>query len=156
MNQTSTIRSIFASLGLKSGIKSMPRNETVCSIDVEELVYVVQTLLDAGWWHLTAITALADGKIIELLYHFWQYEGLTLRACLPAGQSRIPSITPLIPGAAFYEREIQELFGVRFSGLPDAEPLFLAEDWEGEAPMSPRAHHPSGSPAEDNNTEEAP
>jgi NADH-quinone oxidoreductase subunit C len=116
---------------------------------------VVQALLEAGCWHLTAITALADDESIELLYHFWLYGGLTLRARLPAGQPHIASITPLIPGAAFYEREVRELFGIRFSGLPNAEPLFLAEDWEGEAPMSPRAHHPSGIPADDKNAEEA-
>ena len=156
MKQTHTIRSLLASIGLESELKTMPRNETVCSINTHELPGVVQALLDAGWWHLTAITALANGESIELLYHFWLYGGLTLRARLPAVQPRIASITPIIPGAAFYEREVQELFGVRFSGLPDAEPLFLAEDWAGEAPMIPRAHQPSGSPVEDNNAEEAP
>lgn len=156
MSQPDTIQSLLDSIGLESEPSSMPRNETVCLIDAQELAGVVQALLEAGCWHLTAITALADGESIELLYHFWMYGGLTLRARLPAGQPRIASITPLIPGAAFYEREVQELFGVRFSGLPDAEPLFLAEDWEGEAPMSPRAHHPSGIPADDKNAEEEP
>jgi NADH-quinone oxidoreductase subunit C len=134
----------------------MPHNETVCPIDAQELADVVQALLEAGCWHLTAITALADDESIELLYHFWLYGGLTLRAHLPAGRPRIASITPIIPGAAFYEREARELFGISFSGLADSEPLFLAEDWEGEAPMGPRAHHPSGSTADDKNAEEAP
>ena len=46
-----------------------------------------------------------------------------------------PTITDIIPGALLYEREIHDLFGVKFEGHPNLEPLILPEDW-------PRDVHP--------------
>lgn len=40
-----------------------------------------------------------------------------------------PSLTPIIPGAAWYEREIHDLFGILPSGHPDLRPLVLHENW---------------------------
>ncbi|MFA7323205.1 MAG: NADH-quinone oxidoreductase subunit C [Candidatus Nanopelagicales bacterium] len=35
----------------------------------------------------------------------------------------LDSLTPLFPGAGWYEREAQEMFGVTFTGLADSRPL---------------------------------
>ena len=87
---------------------------------------------------LTAITALEEEGHLVLLYHFWLYGGLTLHVSLSDNEAHISSITNLIPGAAFYEREIQELFGVKFEGLTHQELLFLADTWQGAPPMQPK------------------
>src|SRR5437764_8111443 len=41
----------------------------------------------------------------------------------------IQSITPLTPAAAWYERELQDQYGVELSGHPDPRPLVLHENW---------------------------
>jgi formate hydrogenlyase subunit 5 len=46
-------------------------------------------------------------------------------AWLPAGVTSYPSLTPLVPAAFWYEREIHDLFGVRPDGHPRLEPLVL-------------------------------
>jgi Ni,Fe-hydrogenase III component G len=76
---------------------------------------------------------------IEILYHF-SFDKLnkivTLKALLPKARCEVESLAPLIPGANWIEREIAELFGVRFLNHPDSRRLLLAEDWpEGEYPL---------------------
>jgi formate hydrogenlyase subunit 5 len=48
-----------------------------------------------------------------------------LDTTLPAGADSYPSLTPRVPGAFWYEREIHDLFGVRADGHPRLDPLVL-------------------------------
>jgi len=50
----------------------------------------------------------------------------------PDGPLEFPSITPKISGAAWYEREIHDLFGLKPIGHPDLRPLVLHENWPDE------------------------
>jgi Ni,Fe-hydrogenase III component G len=91
-------------------------------------------------WHLSTVTGQDTGSGIEILYHFWPGRGLTLRCELPYESSsgegpHLASVSDLIPGAAFYEREVAEMLGVTFDGHPDPSLLLLPDDWEGGAPL---------------------
>jgi len=85
--------------------------------------------------HLAMISLSDLGAEVELIYHFTIYYGqhfeelsLGLRVKLPKSELRIPTITDLIPGAIFAERETQEMMGVEVVGIPDGRRLFIAED----------------------------
>jgi len=43
----------------------------------------------------------------------------------------VPSLTPIWPGAEFQEREVWDLFGIRFIGHPDLRRILLWEGFEG-------------------------
>jgi formate hydrogenlyase subunit 5 len=49
----------------------------------------------------------------------------TIDALVPAGQDGYPALTPRIPSAFWYEREIHDFFGIRPDGHPRLEPLVL-------------------------------
>lgn len=56
---------------------------------------------------------------------------LWLRAPVPEEDPILPSIVDVYPNANWYEREIWDLFGVRFAGHPNLRRIMLAEEWEG-------------------------
>jgi membrane-bound hydrogenase subunit beta len=97
----------------------------------EVVEYLVNNL---GFRHLSTITGVDLGKEIELLYHL-AHNGaieLSLGLSIPKDNACITTITDLIPGAVLYEREVHDLFGVKFEGHPDLSPLLLPEGWPQE------------------------
>jgi NADH-quinone oxidoreductase subunit C len=70
----------------------------------------------------------------ELNYHLVSISRRD-RVCLQvkvSGQDPVvDSLVPVWPGANWLEREIFDLFGIRFSGHPDLRRILLPEDWEG-------------------------
>jgi len=86
--------------------------------------------------HLAIISSDDLGDKVDLIYHFTLYYGyqlqelsLGLRVSLAKNDLKIPTITDIIPGAVFTERETQEMMGVEVVGIPDSRRLFLPEDF---------------------------
>lgn len=93
----------------------------------------------ASYVHLSAITCIdwLDDEEFELVYHVWSYEINTL----VSAHTRIArepgvylSIYDLYKPAAFFERDIHEMYGVFFEGSPDMNKFILTE-WDGPPPM---------------------
>ncbi len=105
-------------------------------LPAERIAEAVQVMVNAGGWHLSAITGLdvppteTTPGAIEMLYHFCQGAAvLSLRIQVPYDQPQAPSICPVIPSATLYERELMEMFGVFFEGTPSTDRLLLSDDW---------------------------
>jgi NADH-quinone oxidoreductase subunit C len=54
-----------------------------------------------------------------------------LRVNLNGKDPVVDSLVPVWPGANWLEREIFDLFGIRFNGHPDLRRILLPDDWEG-------------------------
>lgn len=70
----------------------------------------------------------------ELIYHLVSIprrEKVRLRVRVSGNDPVVDSLVPVWPGANWLEREIFDLFGIRFTGHPDLRRILLPEDWEG-------------------------
>jgi NADH-quinone oxidoreductase subunit C len=70
----------------------------------------------------------------EMAYHLLSIQHkqrLRLKARLDGDDAVIESITSVWPAANFFEREVFDLFGIRFLGHPDLRRIMMPEDWEG-------------------------
>ena len=56
---------------------------------------------------------------------------LFVKVRVPDDDPVVPSVTSVYPGAAFPEREIFDLMGIRFVGHPDLRRLLMPDDWIG-------------------------
>ncbi len=72
---------------------------------------------------------------MEVVYHAYRTvggPGLVFKVQVPRQDPiEVPSLTPIWPGAEFQEREIWDLYGIRFSGHPDLRRILLWEGFEG-------------------------
>jgi NADH-quinone oxidoreductase subunit C len=70
----------------------------------------------------------------EVVYHLFstvnkKYFRLKIR--LAGDDPSVDSLTPIWPGANFFEREVFDLFGVRFDQHPNLVRIMMPENWEG-------------------------
>jgi NADH:ubiquinone oxidoreductase subunit C len=56
---------------------------------------------------------------------------LRLKVVVPDDSVVLPSVTSIWPAANWYEREVYDLFGLRFDGHPDLRRILMPEYWEG-------------------------
>jgi NADH-quinone oxidoreductase subunit C len=56
---------------------------------------------------------------------------LTVKVRVHLDDAVVPSVTPDWPTADFQEREIYDMFGVRFEGHPDLRRILMPDDYEG-------------------------
>jgi len=104
--------------------------------NIKEIVEFIFRRLRARF---VIVSAVDTRNAIEILYHF-SFDSVgkivTLRTKIDKENPEIESITPIIKGAEWIEREIYELLGVRFKNHPNLKRLLLAEDWpEGKYPL---------------------
>jgi NADH-quinone oxidoreductase subunit B/C/D len=69
-----------------------------------------------------------------LVYHLLSFEAasrLRLKVALSGHNPETASITDIWPSANWYEREVFDMFGVRFGGHPNLRRILLPHDWEG-------------------------
>lgn len=90
----------------------------------------------------------------EVVYQFTEVLGsgrVFLHVSVPEDDPHVPSVTDLVPGVSWPEREMFDLFGLVFDGHPNLKRLLMPEDWEGHPlrkdypirgtrPMPPMVH----------------
>jgi len=83
---------------------------------------------------LTCVDVFPSEPRFEVIYNLLSHsrkERVRLVAKVPGGDPSIESLMGLWASANFFEREVFDLFGVRFLGHPNLRRIMMPEDWEG-------------------------
>jgi NADH-quinone oxidoreductase subunit C len=83
---------------------------------------------------LTAVDRYPSQPRFEVVYHLQSVacnERLRLKCRLSGEHPEIDSATVVWRSANWYEREVFDLFGIRFRNHPDLRRIMMPEDWEG-------------------------
>ena len=95
----------------------------------DQVVAIAQAARAADFF-LESITAADFTNGPQVIYHFNSY-GTVSRAQVRVQLSRgdpVPSISNLYDAALWHEREVFDLFGIRFDNHPDLRRILLPED----------------------------
>lgn len=115
-------------------------NRIYVKLNPEDIVETTKVLhKDLGARFITASGMDApDGFEIHYHFAFDRYNKvITVKVKIKSKDNpEIESITPLMRGAEWIEREIHELLGIKFKNHPNLKKLLLSDDWpEGEYPL---------------------
>jgi len=83
---------------------------------------------------VTCVDYLGETPRFEMVYHLYSLakkHRLRIKARVPETPCEIDTLCPLWPSANWMEREVWDLYGVRFTGHPDPRRLLLYEEFVG-------------------------
>lgn len=75
----------------------------------------------------------ASEERFEIVYHLYstvKRHRIRVKTSIADGET-LPTSTDLWIGADWPEREVYDMFGIKFSDHPDMRRIYLAHDWEG-------------------------
>ncbi len=136
--ETQLVNELQNKFNVKSHIKKERR--IVVVTNTETIMPMGTYLKEKGFVHLSSIsvTDWLKDKEYELTYHIWSYQDnilITLKTRISRKNPEIKSVVDIwFESAQIHERELHELYGVKFKGNNDLSPLFL-EKWDGPAPF---------------------
>jgi NADH-quinone oxidoreductase subunit C len=114
------------------------RNELTLEIAPAKVASVCGFLkYDQKFVRLSSVTAVdryPSEPRFEVVYHLHcieRKERIRLKCRLHGKNPEIESVTSVWAGANWYEREVFDLFGIRFQNHPDLRRIMMPDDWEG-------------------------
>ena len=113
------------------------RGELTLTIAPEAIRSAAATVQAAGYnffEDMTAVDWFPSSPRFQLSYHILSHsfkERIRLRVMLDEVDPTVESITPVWPSADYYEREVFDLFGIRFAAHPNLRRIMMPDDWKG-------------------------
>jgi NADH-quinone oxidoreductase subunit C len=113
------------------------RNELTLTVEPGNIVAACRAVQAAGYTFFqdcTAVDWYPSEPRFQVNYHILnmkQKELLRLTVIVDGDDPVVESITSVWPSANFYEREVWDLFGVRFTGHPNLTRIMMPNDWKG-------------------------
>jgi NADH-quinone oxidoreductase subunit C len=89
-------------------------------------------LAEAGVW-FSDVTAVDRVETVEIVTHLCASptEQITVKTVLPDDDLTVDSLVPVYPGTEWLEREVYDMFGVRFNDHPNMKRVLMWDDFDG-------------------------
>ncbi len=116
-------------------------DQVTLTVDINSLPEIVETTYyGLGGWLATVVGS--DERALNghfAVYYVLSVEGeppenqekayVVIRGLIPPHQPEFPAVSPRVPAAVWYEREVRDMFGLQPVGLVDQRRLVLPDDW---------------------------
>ncbi len=132
------LRSQFGSKILEESWQAA--DQVTLMVELNSLPDVVETVYyRLGGWLSTVVGS--DERPLNghfAIYYVLSVEGdegetekayVVIRALIPPHQPEFPAVSPRVPAAVWYEREVRDMFGIQPIGMQDKRRLVLPDDW---------------------------
>jgi NADH-quinone oxidoreductase subunit C len=107
---------------------------TIATGEIRSAAATVQAACYNFFEDVTAVDWFPSSPRFQLSYHILSHqykERIRLRVMVDGEAPAVESITSVWPSANFYEREVFDLFGIRFEGHPDLRRIMMPDEWQG-------------------------
>jgi NADH-quinone oxidoreductase subunit C len=115
------------------------RGDTRVTVSKEKLLEAMRLLQESRGFDLLVDVTCVDYLnyrdatdrfgLVYLLANTQTNERLTVRVYLNEPELTVPSMAPLWSGANWFEREVFDMFGIRFDGHPDLRRILMPEEF---------------------------
>ena len=138
----SALRSKFGSAILEESWQAA--DQVTLTVELNYLPEIVETVYyGLGGWLSTVVGS--DERPLNghfAIYYVLSVEGVdenggqanekayvVIRTLIPPHQPEFPAVSPRVPAAVWYEREVRDMFGIQPVGMQDKRRLVLPDDW---------------------------
>ena len=112
--------------------------DATASVERSKIADVLGCLRDEADFEMlmdvTAVDYLGETPRFEVVYHLYSLkhnQRIRIKARVPEDDAQIASATDLYASANWMEREIFDLYGIRFDDHPDLRRILLYDEFEG-------------------------
>lgn len=120
---------------MKPGVNKQFPEVIVTPVQLHGLMKTLKSNPAAYFDYLFNETAADRKDGFHVVYHLTSTRHnhyIMVRVILPdKANAEIPTVSDIWKAAEFYEREIFDLFGIKFENHPDLRRIFLEDDWVG-------------------------
>lgn len=140
LNMDKALKAVIENIESKyQGQRSEFRGQVSVRVAPENILEVCRTLRDThNFEMLNDVTAVDYWPQQSPRFHaVYQFNSLSrkmrleVRVPLDGNEPVMDSVTSIYPNANWIERELWDMFGIRFEGHPDLRRILMPHDWEG-------------------------
>jgi NADH-quinone oxidoreductase subunit C len=114
------------------------RGDITLAVAADKIVTGCQSIHEAGFEMLATLTAVdywpQEDPRFHVVYQFRSVSKnlvLALRVPVPGINPSLPTVSHIYRNANWRERELWDMFGIKFEGHPDLRRILMPADWEG-------------------------
>ena len=115
---------------------SQYRGQRFVTVRKDALLPVLQWFREQGFDFLVDLTAVdypeqaSRFELIYIVYNVSTQERIRVKVRVKEGEAA-PTAGPVFDGANWLEREVFDMFGIRFDGHPDLRRMLMPDEWAG-------------------------